>query len=120
VDGVEIELGGVTWAVGVGHGAETALPALQVQRELAWLYAPAGGRIAASVAAQTARRDDEFARLDAAGMTEVSLQGEAADRYLAAARDETFKRMREQMEKHPMGLKNYDTLIEKFYVSKTN
>ncbi len=70
---------------------------------------------AASVMAQTARRDDEFARLDAAGMTEVSLQGDAAARYLAAAREETFKRMREQMEKHPMGLKNYDTLIAKFY-----
>lgn len=70
---------------------------------------------AASVAAQTARRDDEFARLEAGGMTAVTLGDEAAARYLAAARDETFKRMREQMEQHPAGLTNYDALIEKFY-----
>lgn len=70
---------------------------------------------AASVAKQRARRDEEFARLDAAGMKEVALQGEAAARYLKAAREETWKRMRTQMEKHPAGLGNYDALIGKFY-----
>lgn len=70
---------------------------------------------ASSVEAQRARRDAEFATLDANGMTEVSLEGEAAANYLKAAREETWKRMTEQMEKHPMGLTHYDTLISLFY-----
>jgi TRAP-type transport system periplasmic protein len=61
------------------------------------------------------RRDEEFAVLEERGMTTVALEGEAAQRYLEAARDETWARMREQMEQHPMGVTHYDTLIEKFY-----
>lgn len=61
------------------------------------------------------RRDEEFAILEERGMTTVALEGEAAQRYLEAARDETWARMREQMEQHPMGVAHYDTLIEKFY-----
>jgi TRAP-type C4-dicarboxylate transport system substrate-binding protein len=61
------------------------------------------------------RRDEEFAVLEERGMTTVALEGEAAQRYLEAARDETWARMREQMEQHPMGVAHYDTLIEKFY-----
>ena len=61
------------------------------------------------------RRDEEFAVLEERGMTTVALEGEAAQRYLEAARDETWARMREQMEQHLMGVAHYDTLIEKFY-----
>lgn len=70
---------------------------------------------AESVAKLRAKRDEDFAKLDAGGMKEVSLKGEAAANYLKAAREETWKRMRTQMEKHPTGLANYETLISLFY-----
>lgn len=60
------------------------------------------------------RRDEEFAELEARGMQVVSLEGEAAENYLKAARETTWERMREQMAAHPMGLEHYDTLIELF------
>ncbi|MGP9818479.1 TRAP transporter substrate-binding protein DctP [Salinarimonas sp. NSM] len=68
-----------------------------------------------SVEALRQRRDEEFATLAERGMTEVSLEGEAAAEYLKAAREETWGRMRTQMEGHPMGLQHYDTLIGLFY-----
>jgi TRAP-type C4-dicarboxylate transport system substrate-binding protein len=70
---------------------------------------------AASVEALRAKRDEDFAALEAGGMQVVSLEGEAKDRYLAAAREKTWERMRGLMEEHPMGLANYDRLIELFY-----
>jgi TRAP-type C4-dicarboxylate transport system substrate-binding protein len=60
-------------------------------------------------------RDEEFAELEAGGMQVVTLEGEAAQNYLASAREKTWERMRTQMEKHPMGLEHYDALIEAFY-----
>ncbi|REC58430.1 C4-dicarboxylate ABC transporter substrate-binding protein [Rhodosalinus sediminis] len=60
-------------------------------------------------------RDEEFAELEAGGMQVVTLEGEAAQNYLDAAREKTWERMRTQMEKHPMGLEHYDALIEAFY-----
>ena len=68
-----------------------------------------------SAEAHRARRDDEFARLEAAGMTEVNLTGEAAARYLRGARESTWERMRTQMAAHPMGDGNFDRLIAHFY-----
>jgi TRAP-type C4-dicarboxylate transport system substrate-binding protein len=56
----------------------------------------------------------QLAALDAAGMQVVSLQGPAAERFSKGAREATWNRMRTQMEKQPMGLQYYDTLIEKF------
>jgi TRAP-type transport system periplasmic protein len=61
------------------------------------------------------RRDEEFKILEERGMTPVALEGEAAENYLRAGREETWARMRGLMEQHPMGLTHYDTLIEKFY-----
>jgi TRAP-type C4-dicarboxylate transport system substrate-binding protein len=69
----------------------------------------------ASVEALRAQRDEDFEILEERGMTTFSLEGDAAARYLEAAREETWARMREQMEQHPMGLTHYDTLIERFY-----
>ncbi|WP_375258172.1 TRAP transporter substrate-binding protein DctP [Citreimonas sp.] len=60
-------------------------------------------------------RDEEFAQLEEGGMQVVTLEGEAAANYLAAAREKTWERMRTQMEAHPMGTGNYDALIEAFY-----
>lgn len=57
---------------------------------------------------------EQLAELDADGMQVFRLEGEAGERYLQAAREATWKRMREQMERHPMGLTHYDELIEKF------
>ena len=68
-----------------------------------------------SVEKLRARRDEEFKALEAGGMEVVTLEGEAAANYLAAARDETWSRMRGLMEEHPMGLTHYDQLIELFY-----
>lgn len=62
-----------------------------------------------------ALRDEEFAALEEAGMEVVTLEGEAAANYLAAARDETLGRMREQMEASPQGADNYDRLVDLFY-----
>ncbi|MEM6847652.1 MAG: TRAP transporter substrate-binding protein DctP [Pseudomonadota bacterium] len=60
-------------------------------------------------------RDAEFAELEAGGMQVVTLEGEAAANYLKAARDTTWARMKEQMDQHPSGSANYNTLIELFY-----
>ena len=68
-----------------------------------------------SVAALRAKRDEDFAALDAAGMKVVSLEGEAKANYLAAAREKTWERMKEVMSGQPGGTDNYDRLIELFY-----
>jgi len=68
-----------------------------------------------SVAALRAKRDEDFAALEAAGMKVVSLEGEAKANYLAAAREKTWERMKGLMAEHPMGDGMYDELIAKFY-----
>ena len=68
-----------------------------------------------SVAAMQAKRDEDFAALDEAGMTVISLEGDAKANYLAAAREKTWERMQEQMAESPQGDGNYDKLIELFY-----
>lgn len=68
-----------------------------------------------SAAALGAKRDEDFAKLEEAGMKVVTLEGEAKANYLAAAREKTWARMKGLMAEHPMGDGNYDTLIEKFY-----
>ncbi len=68
-----------------------------------------------SVEALKAKKEADFAALDAAGMTAVALEGEARANYLAAAREKTWERMREVMAGQPGGLDNYDRLIELFY-----
>ena len=60
-------------------------------------------------------RDEDFAALEAAGMTVITLEGEAAEKYLAAAVDNTHARMKGLMEDSPQGAGNYDKLIELFY-----
>ncbi len=60
-------------------------------------------------------RDSDFAKLEEGGMQVVTLEGEAAAAYLKAARDETWARMKTQMEAAPQGADNYDRLIELFY-----
>ncbi|MEM7523007.1 MAG: TRAP transporter substrate-binding protein DctP [Pseudomonadota bacterium] len=70
---------------------------------------------AASVEALGAKRDEDFAALDAAGMKVVSLAGEAKANYLAAAREKTWERMKGLMAEHPSGDGNYDKLIGLFY-----
>src|SRR6056297_563392 len=55
--------------------------------------------------------EEELAALADNGMETISLEGEAADNFLAAARQTSWDRMRDQMEQHPMGLEHYDTLI---------
>ena len=67
----------------------------------------------------TAQRFTEMAQrqrqeMIAGGMQIVTLQGEAGERFSKAAREATWKRMRDQMQRHPDGLKNYETLIGKF------
>ncbi len=61
------------------------------------------------------RRDREFAELEAGGMVAVSLEGEAAARYLQGARESTWNRMRELMEASPLDPDHFDRLIEHFY-----
>ncbi|MEM0947132.1 MAG: TRAP transporter substrate-binding protein DctP [Pseudomonadota bacterium] len=68
-----------------------------------------------SVNALTSKRDTDFAALEEQGMKVVELEGEARANYLAAAREKTWERMREQMESAPQGTGNYDRLIELFY-----
>lgn len=60
-------------------------------------------------------RDADFEALEAAGMTVVTLEGEAADAYLEAAVSKTWERMKGLMEDSPQGAGNYDKLIELFY-----
>lgn len=68
-----------------------------------------------SVKALRAKRDEDFAALEKAGMKGVSLKGEAKAKYLAAAREKTWERMKGLMEKQPGGTGNYDKLLELFY-----
>ncbi|MEM8730632.1 MAG: C4-dicarboxylate ABC transporter substrate-binding protein, partial [Pseudomonadota bacterium] len=68
-----------------------------------------------SVEALRGKRDEDFAALDAAGMTVVTLEGEAKANYLAAAREKTWERMESLMAEQPGGTGNYDRLIELFY-----
>ena len=68
-----------------------------------------------SVTALRAKRDEDFAALDAAGMKVVSLEGEAKANYLAAAREKTWERMKGLMAESPQGDGNYDKLIELYY-----
>ncbi|SFT10908.1 TRAP-type C4-dicarboxylate transport system, substrate-binding protein [Sulfitobacter marinus] len=60
-------------------------------------------------------RDEDFAKLEAAGMKVVTLEGDAADAYLAAATQKTWDRMKGLMAESPQGDGNYDKLIELFY-----
>lgn len=69
-----------------------------------------------SVEAMRAKRDEDFAALEAQGMKVVELTGEARENYLRAAREKTWERMRGLMEEHPAGTANYDALIEHFYI----
>ncbi len=68
-----------------------------------------------SVNALRAKRDEDFAALEAQGMNVVSLEGEAKANYLLAAREKNWERMEGLMAEHPMGTANYDHLIELFY-----
>ena len=68
-----------------------------------------------SVNALRGKRDDDFAALEEQGMKVVELEGEARANYLAAAREKTWERMREQMAEHPSGTGNSDRLIQLFY-----
>jgi len=70
---------------------------------------------AESVAELKGKRDADFAALDAAGMTVVSLEGEAKANYLNAAREKTWARMKGLMAESPAGDGQYDALIGKFY-----
>lgn len=69
----------------------------------------------ASEEAHRARRDEEFAALEEAGMQVVELEGEAAAAYLRGAREATWNRMRELMEASPLEEDHFDRLIELFY-----
>ncbi|MDJ1009672.1 MAG: TRAP transporter substrate-binding protein DctP [Paracoccaceae bacterium] len=68
-----------------------------------------------SVNALRAKRDEDFAALDAQGMNVVSLEGEARANYLLAAREKNWERMESLMAEQPGGTANYDRLIELFY-----
>ncbi len=70
---------------------------------------------AESAAKLVAVRDEDFAALEAAGMQIVTLEGDAAEAYLAAATQSTWDRMKGLMADSPQGDGNYDTLIELFY-----
>ncbi|WP_308918190.1 TRAP transporter substrate-binding protein DctP [Jannaschia sp. LMIT008] len=59
--------------------------------------------------------EEQLAALEEGGMTTVTLEGQAADEYLAAARETTHARMRELMADSPQGDGDYDRLIELFY-----
>ena len=48
-------------------------------------------------------------------MKVVTLEGDAADAYLAAATQKTWDRMKGLMADSPQGDGNYDKLIELFY-----
>ncbi len=70
---------------------------------------------AASAERLGAMAEEQLAALEEGGMTTVTLEGEAAASYLAAARETTWNRMRQLMEESPQGAGNYDRLIELFY-----
>ena len=65
-------------------------------------------------------RDEDFAKLEEAGMTVVTLEGEAAQNYLAAGTENTWNRMKGLMAESPQGDGNYDKLIELFYDAQKN
>lgn len=48
------------------------------------------------------------------GMQIVELQGEVREQFSESAREATWNRMRGLMERHPMGLEHYDSLVEMF------
>lgn len=48
------------------------------------------------------------------GMEIVDLEGEVREQFSESAREATWKRMRGLMERHPMGLEHYDSLVEMF------
>jgi len=56
---------------------------------------------------------DEFAELDKRGQTVITLEGEAGENYVNAARETTWNRMREQMEAQGT-MENYEPLMEHF------
>ena len=68
-----------------------------------------------SVEALRAKRDEDFAALDAAGMQVVTLEGDAKAAYLLAAREKNWERMQDLRAEQPGGTANYDRLIERFY-----
>ena len=68
-----------------------------------------------SVEALRAKRDEDFAALEEAGMEVVELEGEARENYLAAAREKTWERMKGLMAESPQGDGNYDALIDLYY-----
>ena len=68
-----------------------------------------------SVEALRAKRDEDFAALEEAGMEVVELEGEARERYLAAAREKTWERMKGLMAESPRGAGDYDALIDLYY-----
>jgi TRAP-type C4-dicarboxylate transport system substrate-binding protein len=70
---------------------------------------------AESAAKLGAVRDEDFAKLEDAGMKVVTLEGAAADAYLAAATQSTWDRMKGLMAESPQGDGNFDKLIELFY-----
>ncbi len=68
-----------------------------------------------SVNALRAKRDEDFAALDKAGMKVVNLEGDARANYLAAARDTTWARMKGLMEEQPQSVASFDEIVGKFY-----
>ena len=70
---------------------------------------------AESAAKLGAVRDEDFAKLEEAGMNVITLEGAAAEAYLAAATQNTWDRMKGLMAESPQGDGNYDKLIELFY-----
>tara|TARA_R110002072_G_scaffold197657_1_gene355322 strand:- start:1532 stop:2542 length:1011 start_codon:yes stop_codon:yes gene_type:complete len=65
-------------------------------------------------------RDEDFAKLEEAGMKVVTLEGDAAVNYIAAANQKTWDRMKGLMADSPQGDGNYDRLIELFYDETKN
>lgn len=63
----------------------------------------------------SALRDEDFAKLEEEGMKVVTLEGEAAARYIEAATQKTWDRMKGLMADSPQGDGNYEKLIELFY-----
>jgi TRAP-type C4-dicarboxylate transport system substrate-binding protein len=58
--------------------------------------------------------DTQKVEMVADGMKIVDLTGDVRDQFSQAAREATWERMVSQMSRHPMGLKHYDHLVEKF------
>jgi len=68
-----------------------------------------------SAAKLGAVREEDFAKLEEAGMQIITLEGDAAEAYLGAATQSTWDRMKGLMAESPQGDGNYDKLIELFY-----